>query len=324
MGTVIWISWEWHRRAKEITSALGVDWIVLESDQARIVRYALNVWHTFWEIHSRRPSCLIVQNPSIVLAALSCMLRPLYRYYLIVDAHNAAIHPENSLLKRCRPLLEYCLRKADLTIVTNEALARIVRKSGGRYFVLPDRIPSVPRIERMHLNGKFNIAYICTFKEDEPVEAVVEAATQCGPEICLFITGDKKKCPSSLRQSISDNIQLTGFLPEERYWSLLASVDLVIDLTTREGCLVCGAYEAIALGKTVILSDTEAQRTIFSKGVLFTRNTPEAIAQAIKIGIMGKNELEISVRDLGEDLADKWERLSRSLLQDHILTGPQV
>jgi hypothetical protein len=42
-------------------------------------------------------------------------------------------------------------READLTIVTNKALADLVTKNGGKPYILPDRIPKYPEVERIKL-----------------------------------------------------------------------------------------------------------------------------------------------------------------------------
>jgi glycosyltransferase involved in cell wall biosynthesis len=56
----------------------------------------------------------------------------------------------------------------------------------------------------------------------------------------------------------------------------------LLDLTTFQDCLVCGAYEAMTTGKPCVLSDTPALREYFTRGVVFTSHEPTAIARAVQ------------------------------------------
>ena len=40
---------------------------------------------------AKRPQILVVQNPSAFLTILAIILKPLLRYFLVVDAHNAGV-----------------------------------------------------------------------------------------------------------------------------------------------------------------------------------------------------------------------------------------
>jgi len=62
---------------------------------------------------------------------------------------------------------------------------------------------------------------------------------------------------------MSDNLTLTAFIDDNAYVTLLYSCDLIVDLTTREDCLVCGAYESVSAEKPLLLSDTTALRVFW-------------------------------------------------------------
>jgi glycosyltransferase involved in cell wall biosynthesis len=133
------------------------------------------------------------------------------------------------------------------------------------------------------------------------------------------VTGKIKEHLTELVKATPENVVLTNFVPEEEYVELLRSVDVIIDLTTREDCLVCGAYEAVAAGKPLIASDTKAMRTVFNKGVLYTKNTADDIAE--KIGqaiqqrdILGRDIIQLREHILGERVAMRTD-LERLLLE---------
>jgi hypothetical protein len=68
-----------------------------------------------------------------------------------------------------------------------------VEINGGKSFVLPDKIPDLPRIKTLPLKGKYKFLFICTFASDEPYNEVFEAARCVGPDICIYVSGISKE-----------------------------------------------------------------------------------------------------------------------------------
>jgi len=301
----------------ELCRFLGIPPMALESSLPRLVRHVFNAVRTGRLIRRNRPKILLVQNPSILLTLLSVFLRPIYGYKLVVDAHNAALVPETPLFKKAAFLLAFLQRRADLTIVTNEPLAKTVANNGGRPFVLPDKIPTPNGKGKYSVKGRINIACICTFKPDEPYRELFEAAKDFPEDVCFYVTGDFRRCPSGLVNAAPRNMIFTGFLGDPEYWTLLSSVDLVVDLTSRENCLVCGAYEAVAVKCPMVLSDTAALRKYFSKGAIYTPNKAENISEAIRKGIAMNGSLKQEVASLNDELAAEYGALA-DRLKDYI------
>lgn len=102
------------------------------------------------------------------------------------------------------------------------------------------------------------------------------------------------------------NVVLTGFLPEKDYVSMLHSVDATIDLTNRENCLVCGAYESIAAGKPMVLTKTRALMEYFNQGAVYVEHTTESITNGIKEVIQRNNELSKKIRNLKKIRISEW------------------
>ena len=277
------ITWERHRRMDEMCAALDVSLVVLESRRLRLARYWALARRTLQELRRARPRVLIVQNPSIVLAALAVALRPWLGYRLVIDAHNEAVRPYIHDATFVRFLSRRLLRAADLTIVTNAELAEIVTWAGGRPAILHDRVPNVeltppPPLE----NGVLRVAVICTFAPDEPLGEIFEAARLSVSGFEFFVTGRSERAPRELMKRKPSNLRLTGFLNEPDYWALLRSVHAVLDLTAMPDCLVCGSYEAIAVGRPLVLTDTPAGCALFGKSACFTHNTSGEISAALR------------------------------------------
>ena len=303
--TGIWITWEIQRRNKGISSALDFPLYELEVDAPQAIRYLVSVYKTVRIIVKDKPQLLVVQNPSIVLAFSSILFRLFFHYKLVVDAHNSGILPAEGKSPLLMRIARWLQRKADLTIVTNTELKKIVDCNGGKGFVLPDKIPTCPEKVETDLNGKLNIAFICTFSEDEPYMEVIKAASMLDNDIIFYITG--RYTGKISRHDVSPNVKLLGFVSDEEYWTLLQSADIVMDLTLREGCLVCGAYEALAANKPMILSNTLVLKEYFSKGCIYVEPDAYSIVSGVHGAVRKINELKCEIKLLKADLQQSWD-----------------
>jgi len=182
----------------------------------------------------------------------------------------------------------------------------VVEGNGGKAFVLPDRLPAVPETETSPLGDEvFNIVFICTYSADEPYEEVFKAAEMVPKSVRIYVTG---KYPDKISPTgLPSNIKLLGYVSEENFWSLLSSADLIMDLTLREGCLVCGAYEGVSLLKPLILSDTKILRSYFSEGCAYVAPNAESISTGIKFAINHIEAMKIGIQNLKTKLEQSWE-----------------
>ena len=261
MKKTIFISWEKHLRTRTLCSKLDIELIEIIHKKNSILRYIYSTWDTYKAITKYRPSILLIQNPSAILAFISNLLKIIFKYKLYIDAHNEAVTPyvNNSFLFRW--LCLFNIRKADLTIVTNINLAQIVKNKGGEALILPDIIPTPPIIQpKPNKYPPYKVVLICTYAPDEPYEEVIEACTNL-KNVNLYITG---KTPTRLKdKSTPPSLVFTGYLAEIEYWSLLFESHIIIDLTEMPDCLVCGAYESISIEKPLILSNNKASLSTF-------------------------------------------------------------
>jgi len=280
MKDALALTWTAHRRTRGLCAGLELELLVLETVFRGPMRYFILSLRTVALLLRRNPHILLVQNPSLVLSALAVGLRPVFRYRLVVDAHNEAVTPFIHQQRWLQRLSHWVLRNADLTLVTNRALAVAVETQGGRAFTLSDPIPQIPSVSASKLRGEFNAVLISTFAPDEPVAAVLDAVR--GLNIHLYVTGDFRKLDPSVARRVPANVHFTGFLSEEDYWRLLQSADALVDLTLMDNCLVCGAYEALAAGKPMLLSNNPASVELFGDSALYTDNTSSDIRRMLE------------------------------------------
>ena len=304
----IWITWEQHRRTKELADSLNdVVLFELESSSPRFLRYVILMYRTFLVLLRERAPLIIVQSPSNILALFMLTVGRFFTTKVVIDAHNGGIRPYHAQFQFFKPLFRYIHRKSDLVVVTNTALADVVTENGGNPFILEDKLPLMQKGPTLQLEGDINLVSICTFEEDEPFEEIIKSATFVDEKICIYITGDYSKV-DNITNRTPKNVILTGFLPDSDYAQLLSSCDAVIDLTNEPDCLVCGAYEAVSLEKPLILSDDPALRYYFNKGVIFSLNQSKQIAEAISQAVSFHDKLKVEVRQLKKELAVNWQK----------------
>jgi glycosyltransferase involved in cell wall biosynthesis len=294
----IFISWESHTRSKSLSRALDIRLFEIKVSGNRFKRYLVSVIKTILLIRKHDPATIIIQNPSIVLAFVSILLFSWHRK-IVMDAHNAAIYPLEGRYKLLNNFASFLLRKSDLVIVTNDDLHRTVEEMGARSFVLPDPIPSLPvRSGKTELKKSTlpQIIFVCTWASDEPYLEFLEAANLLQKEYMeIKITG---RAPESVKiRSLPNNLELTGFVTELHYWNLLEGATVVVDLTTRQNCLVCGAYEAAAVGVPCVLSDSVAARRTFTNGYVFVENKASEIAKGISLALDSQRELRDGISE---------------------------
>ena len=292
------MTWEYQRRNHSLSRALDCEFHeILSPVKGRIGRYLHCIIKTWKLLKRSNAEVIFAQNPSIVLALQVVLYGRLFRKKTVIDCHNAGLLPAEG----ASPLLNWVAaqipRQSTLTIVTNEALSERVRELGGTPFVLPDPIRALETDARAELAGTFKLFLICTYADDEPFLEVFEAATLLDSDIQIYVSGNYHNRNSINTDTLAENIHLTGYLANEDYAATLNGADAIIDLTYRKDCLVCGAYEAIAAGKPLLLSSDASAKVLFNRGVLFTDNSAVDIAQKI------------------QQLRQDQDRLSREIIQ---------
>jgi hypothetical protein len=318
--TALALSWSEHRRMQELCAGLGLELVVLKTRRRGALRYLILSARTIGLLLRRRVKVLLIQNPSLTLGALTALLRPVLDFQLIVDAHNEAVTPYINRQGWVRRLSYWVIRNSELTIVTNRQLARIIEAQGGRAFTLPDRVPSAPAPSAAPaLAGPFNVVLIATYAADEPIAEVFEAVR--GTDMQLYVTGNPKKLDPAVAATAPGNVHFTGFLEESAYWGLLNSADGIIDLTLMDDCLVCGAYEALAIGKPMLLSKNTASVELFGDAAAFTDNSAADIRRALDALRRRQTELAAAALIKRGEMAERWDTAAR-LLARFVANGP--
>lgn len=314
----IWITWERQIRNRGLSEALGFKLYELTYNKSPILRYCILISTTLKTLIKEKPRIVVAQNPSIVLALLIVGLKKVFNYVSVIDAHNSGLKPKDGKICILNVVARLLQKKADITLVTNKELKNEVERNGGCAHILHDKIPNVKCNEhfRYKFEGQVNIVYVCSFAEDEPYREVISCGQKIPHNYYVYITGNHNKMKRDIK--VPSNAKLVGYVPDEEYWALLRGADIIMDLTTRENCLVCGAYEGVALGKPLILSNTLATKGYFSMGCIYVNPTVDSIAGGIMECVNKKKKLTDEQISLGIELRNEWlvevERLKTELL----------
>ena len=305
----IWITWEHQRRSTVLAKEFGATLYELISCKNRIIRYPYLLLKTLQLIKSRRPEILYVQSPSILLSVMAAFYRKTRKnFVLVVDRHSNFFPiskiPFVDLLSQL--LADFALKNADITIVTNDTLRKIVENKQRVAVVLKDKLPNLVYKSKYKLDGKFKLLYPCSFFVDEPVIEVLECARLLNKDVHIYITGKYKKCQSIKDINIPENVHFVGFVSDQDYINYMNSVDAVMALTTWENTLLCSAYEAVSLNKPMILSDKKELIDYFYKGRVICDNSCEGIASAIEDMITGHSKYVQEITELKKELSNAW------------------
>jgi glycosyltransferase involved in cell wall biosynthesis len=310
LGKRIWITWETQRRSVELAKKFGCELFVIENKG--ILRYPRSIIKTLSLLGSTKPNIVFVQNPSMILATVACIYRFLKNTPVVVDRHTTFLLNKK---RRNTPRLiifkllhRFTIRFADLTIVTNDFLADLIRQLKGKPFVLPDMIPKLMQTGAAQLKGRHNILLISSFGPDEPIKEVIEAMKHVEDKenVYLYITGNYKKLDESTYKAAPSNVVFTGFLEEQEFINILFSVDAVIVLTTADYTMLCGCYEAVSARKPLITSNKDVLREYF-KGAIFVDNSAKDISNAISEVIANLDLHRERISNLKERLVSEWE-----------------
>lgn len=309
---IVWVTWERQIRNQSMSTRLGADFFQIPYGKPRLIRYIKSAPKTLKILYLNRHSHIFVQNPSLVLSLIAVIFKKIFGIHLIIDAHNSGVFPTKNL----QFLADFVNRNANHVIVTNDGLAAYIRKIGGSPVVLPDPLPHIATIKDN--SSKWNTLtspsalVICSWASDEPYCDVILAAASI-PEVTFYITGNSKGREQKCNSSLPKNIVLTGFVSENDYHLLLENADIIIDLTTREDCLVCGAYEAISAGKPLILSNTRALKNYFGDSALYVDNDAPSICTGIKTILQNYKEASAIAKSNSIKVEEKWGQLFSDL-----------
>ena len=299
----IWLTWEIQRRNRSMSSNLNADLFEIITHGPRWKRYPAQIFNTIKILSKNKSSVIFAQNPSIFLSTIVVLYGKVFRNTVVIDAHNAGVFPLEGQYKILNKIVRFINSLSSKVIVSNAALKQFINKDEEAIFAIPDPIPEVPRHgDYLVKKDKTNLVFICSWAADEPFEALFKIAKNLTDTTHIYITGNSKGKEKEIKGGVPENITLTGFLTNEKYDNLIHASDAIMVLTTRDNCLVCGAYEGVAVEKPMVLSETDVLTHHFNKGCVYTDNTSSSIESSIKQLIDNYSNLSLEIKTLKKEL----------------------
>ena len=197
---------------------------------------------------------------------------------------------------------------------------RIVTNGGAHATLVPDVPVIFENRQPFPRTSQFTVAVVCSFNYDEPLPAIIEAATQL-PDVRFFVTGNPKHLDQALKARMPGNMELTGFFSTEAYGGLIAGADAVLTLTTRDHTMLRGAYEAIYQGTPVIVSDWALLREAFPEGAIHVDNSPASIAAGVRALAADPEAYRRGASRMADTKHARWSATRRELTEIMNLPG---
>ncbi len=282
----IWISWNKQRRNVGLAAATNARLYMSDLNLPRWRRIFTEFLKSWKIIRKERPSVCFTMNPSIFASWWLSLLAKVYRFSLVTDLHTL-----NIKITGLKKIL-FCMffnagiRRSDVVIVTNEIYRQSILPLNSNVVCVPDPLPvlQTPPIETsdksFKARTKMQILLVSSFSPDEPISEIVAIDSEID-EFEILVTGDWKKRFKNLPHT--HNIRFLGFVSNKEYDRLLYTADGIMVLTQEEGCLCCGAYEAVSAGKPLIISRTKALQEFFGEAPIYVENSSESILSALRI-----------------------------------------
>jgi glycosyltransferase involved in cell wall biosynthesis len=227
------------------------------------------------------------QDPSVVLAITSPVFAPLvawlwcwsHRRPLVIDCHTDAFHDRK--WRWARPVHGWLSRRARAMLLHTEEDEALAKRWGGQAFLFPDDLPDPAQAAPVATAGRPRVVVAGSLDSQEPVETALEAAALL-PDVELRFTGDPAVISAALRARAPANAVFTGWLAYPRFLGELQAAGVVAAFSIDPHIMNRAAFEAIALGRPLVLSDLPQLRARFGEAALYCANTPAAMAQALR------------------------------------------
>jgi hypothetical protein len=323
-ANAIFVSWSpYSGRSEFLAKYLEVDlylihFLKFKRPLLAAPKYVLQAIETARVLLMRRPKVIFVEVPPVVAALVVFIYCCIFKASYVIDSHSGTF--VSWKWRWLLPLQRFLSRRSLVTIVTNSNLAKVVENWGSRVLVVPIVVPQLSIDVQPERSSEQNIVVVNSFSDDEPLLEILNAAKMCR-HVQFYVTGDLKRCPRWAFQDRPPNVRFTSFLPTVEYYGKIASATGVMALTKRQDTLLLGAYEALALERPMILSDSEVLRANFSTGCIFAMNDATSIVAAVNELIMSRDSLELKIRDLKKQVVNKMNSEIFSLVNIVTQTG---
>ena len=209
----VFIVWAPHgRRSETLARELGaklffVHYLKFQNPPYAPAKYILQTIRTLCILWRERPEVIFVQNPPFVCGLVVYLYCCLCGSRFVFDHHSAAFA---RTWEWGLPVQKFLARRAITNLVTNQHWGNVISSWSASAFILRDPLVILPKSQEDYpIEPGFNVVFINTFADDEPIESVLAAAFQL-PEARFYITGNTKRKPASFFTNTPSNLLHRG------------------------------------------------------------------------------------------------------------------
>jgi glycosyltransferase involved in cell wall biosynthesis len=310
-GRGLFLSWApFSRRTETLAAAFGLDARFMVTPWPKRpwtapVKYPWQALRTAQELSRARASELWIMDPPSPLVTMAGAWARRRGVPFVVDMHTVAFFAREWRL--LRPVELPWLRTAAAVVVTNDELAAEVRAWGARAFVLPDPLPEPPAGLDAGVEPGL-VTVVATYSKDEPL-GILPAVAERLPDARFAVTG----APRGDLSSWPANLTATGFLSDDEYWRQLARSVAIVVLTTRPATLLSGGYEAMAVGRPLVISDHDVLRDYFADAAVYAGAASGPLSDAVSRALAQEAELAARITGLRRVREDDWRHAAGRL-----------
>lgn len=302
------VAWDnYQGRTQALAEALGGRaWYIRSRPRQKALlplRYVVDSIRTWGLLRRHRPGVLIVITPPVVAPLVAWLWCLTHRCSLVVDCHTGAFHSWK--WRWSGRLLRPVCRKAAAALVHTLEDEELVEAWGARALLVPDDLPDARQASHPPGASRLRVVIAGSLDGNEPVADVVEAA-RLAPDVEFRLTGDEQRVPLPVRQGAPGNATFTGWLDYPTFLGELLAANVVAVFSTDPHIMNRAAFEAVGLGRPLVLSDLPGLRSRFGDAAMFAANDPRSMAEAM-LQALGRQE----------DLAARSKALQAQLSAQH-------
>jgi glycosyltransferase involved in cell wall biosynthesis len=316
---IVWASRHRGTRSSWLAGELGIrDVRFLGPDNtgsglpAALLKYPSLLVKTTLLLAARRPKVVFVQCPPSYAGWVVAAYAAVTDAAVVIDAHSQLF--QRPIWQRPAWVVRRMARRSAAILVTDEFWAAKVRSWGGHAIVVPS-IPAMlqPGVPPPLAPSRAHVAVVQSASADEPLREILMAAASM-PEVTFHVTGCTNKLAALIRTA-PGHVRFTGLLDEPTYLGLLASVDAVVSLTTRDHTMQSAATEALMLGTPILTSDWPILRDYFPRGAVLTDNTVSSIEAGLRRLLAERDAYRSAMLDLRAERTARWAEIRQQLLE---------
>ncbi len=243
-----------------------------------------------------KPRKVVVQLPvGPMLFSVLVVKRLVGGFKVIADTHTGFY--TGSMLTRHGLLnapFRGLLRYVDLILLHNELNKSFIGGLNDKAMVLYDPFYVIEgyvgengncSLDEANLGNHRYVVYPVSWHPDEPIEWIVKAWGNIETDTRLVLTGrpDIGVLKKIIQYVHRGNVILTGYLDVNDYYCLLARSEFIITATMSHLDMQCSAYEALALRKPILASDTAALKLVLRDSAVYFDYDMLSLRNAIRV-----------------------------------------